>query len=205
MHQPSDSNTVLFALQRLEKGKRVDILLKAVARMVREGISIHLYVGGDGRKRRELELLRDTLGLSDHVTFAGHIPDEALPGYYRMADIFVLHSSYETFGVVLAEAMATGKPIVSVTAGGIPDVVEPGSEGLLVPPLDPDALAQALMRLVGDSALRLRMGRAGREKAVRLFAWERIVAQYEEALDCVIARGAAARRRKVARHGANTT
>ncbi|HLF22996.1 MAG TPA: glycosyltransferase family 4 protein, partial [Burkholderiales bacterium] len=93
--------------------------------------------------------------------------------------VLVLPSEYETFGIVLLEAMAAGVPIVASRAGGIPEVVDDGGEGILVEPNDSRALASALHRLLEDKSLRMEMGLAGRLKA-RRYDWARVVERVEQ-------------------------
>jgi glycosyltransferase involved in cell wall biosynthesis len=115
--------------------------------------------------------------VSDHVRFPGHIPWKELAERYRRATIFVMPSYYETFGISVIEAMAFGLPVVATTAGGLPEVVEHGVTGILISPGDPQGLSEAIMELLGDPTLRVRMGQAGREKVIAEFTIDRIVEQ----------------------------
>jgi phosphatidylinositol alpha-mannosyltransferase len=113
--------------------------------------------------------------LRHRVVFAGTAPPEELPRYYRSADVFCSPATgNESFGIVLLEAMASGTPVVASDIGGYRSVVEHGIDGLLVPPRDPQRLAEALISLAQDPDRRGRMGVAGRRKAEG-FAWPRIV------------------------------
>ena len=177
----SDS-LVLFSLQRLRPEKRTDIILRSMSHVLSRYDDITLVVGGKGGEERYLKELAGELGLENHVLFTGYIPDEKLPQHFAMADIFVFHSTHETFGLVLAQAMAAGKPIVSVRNTAIPEVVEDGTNGILVEPLNAEAFAEAVLTLAADTQLRDEMGRSGRERAVRRFDWDHIAAQYETLL-----------------------
>ncbi len=119
------------------------------------------------------------------VAWLGHVPWPKLVDWYRRASVFVMPSYYETFGISCLEAMAFGLPVVATRAGGLPEVVEDGVTGLLVPPGDPQALADAIRRLLADPELRRRMGQAGRERVVAEFTADRVVretiAVYERA------------------------
>jgi glycosyltransferase involved in cell wall biosynthesis len=111
----------------------------------------------------------------ERVVQVGYVPDEMMPLYYSLADAFVLPSLLEGFGLPLAEAMACGTPIVATTAGSIPEVV--GDAGLLVPPMDETALADALQTVLGDAELRQRLGACGVKRARDIYSQENMVAQ----------------------------
>ncbi|EQD38607.1 glycosyl transferase group 1 [mine drainage metagenome] len=116
----------------------------------------------------------------DHrVVWTGGVPPDALRREYASADLFVLPSHMEPFGIVLLEAMAAGLPVVATSVGGIPEVVHSGLTGLLVPPRDPAALARALDTLVADPQLRSRFGDRGRARAEE-FSWPRLIPKFLE-------------------------
>lgn len=121
------------------------------------------------------------LGISGRVTLAGELTPPALGALYDRADAFVLASFHEGYGMALAEALARGLPVVSTTAGAIPDTV-PEDAGLLVPPGDSTALAAALARLLDDPALRGRLAAGARAARGRLPAWETTVARFAAAV-----------------------
>jgi glycosyltransferase involved in cell wall biosynthesis len=173
---------LLLAVQRLAPEKRVDILVEAMPSILRRHPAAVLVIGGTGRARPDLESLAHRLGVGDSVRFAGYVPDEELGVYYAAADVFVFHSTYETFGVVLGEAMAAGKPVVSVNTTAIPEVVADGETGVLAPPLDPGAFADRVCVLLESPTERKRLGENARRWAETHFDWTVISAQYEEAL-----------------------
>src|SRR5437762_13234754 len=105
------------------------------------------------------------LGLDDAVTFVGAQPQDRLPAWYNAADVTVLPSYYESFGMVALEAMACGSPVVASRVGGLQSTVRDGATGLLVPEGDPCALAETITRVLGDGALRWRLGREGQRWA----------------------------------------
>ena len=115
-----------------------------------------------------------SLGISDHVTFRGHIDYADLPKYYPGARMLVSSSFSETFGMTLVEAMACEVPVVATRVGGIPEVVADCQTGILVEPNDAPALAEAILRLLADDNLRESMGKAGRQRVLQLFSWDRI-------------------------------
>lgn len=157
---------VLFA-GRLAEEKGIEELVAAT-----DGID--LVVAGDGPLRH---LVPGALGM---------VPHEELERLYDAASVFVLPSRSEGFGIVAAEAMAHGRPVVACGVGGLAEVVVDGETGLLVPPRRPDLLRAALERLLADPELRRRLGRAARERVERGYSWDSVVARtidvYEQAL-----------------------
>jgi glycosyltransferase involved in cell wall biosynthesis len=176
---------VLFAMQRLSPEKRVDIVIEAMPHILREHPRAVLVIGGSGKSRPKLVSLVQQLGLEQSVRFTGYIPEADLPLYYAMCDVFVFHSTFETFGVVLAEAMASGKPIVSVRSTAIPEVITEGKTGLLVPPLNPQAMAEKVVYLLDTPSERRQLGHSARAWAEQHFDWNDIAAQYEVVLERV--------------------
>lgn len=110
----------------------------------------------------------------NRVTFVGKVANNALPDVYRSADILVNPSLSESFGMTVAEAMACGRAVIVTNVGGMRETVQHGVNGLHVPAADPAALADAILHLLGDDALRESMGRAGRARAVELFSWDKV-------------------------------
>ncbi len=176
---------VLF-VGRLASNKGLLDLAAAFATVARSDPELELVlVGADGGWATRLEARTRELGIADRVRTVGFVADEALLARaYRDAELLVLPSEYEAFGLVLLEAMTQGTPVVASRIGGIPEIVTDGATGLLVPPRDPVALAAAIGRLRGDPELRRRLGDAGRTTVVPRFAWEtvadRLVALYRE-------------------------
>jgi glycosyltransferase involved in cell wall biosynthesis len=118
------------------------------------------------------------LGVAEMVTFLGFRRDAA--DLIAAADVLILASEAEAFGLVLTEALSLGTPIVATRVGGIPEIVDDGRDWLLVPPSDPDALAAAVVRLLRDDDLRKRFAEAGREKVANHFRFESMVRRYEQ-------------------------
>ncbi len=169
-----DGKLNLLFLGRLEPRKGLNYLLKAYKRVRQEIPDSRLIIVGPGtrlRRKYRKQVKRD--GLKD-VTFVGYVPYEELPRYYKTCDIFCSPATgRESFGIVLLEAMAAGKPVVASNIEGYASVVSDGVEGLLVPPRDDKALAQALISLMTDESLRQQMGARGRAEALE-YSWENI-------------------------------
>ncbi len=184
---PSDRSRLLF-VGRHRYYKGVPYLLEAL-----KDLPAELLVVGDGPERASWQHLAHTLELGDRVSFTGEVPERDLPGLYASADIFVLpaHLRAEAFGVVLLEAMASGLPCVTSELGtGTSFVVQHGQTGLVVPPADPHALAEALRRLVADPTYRRELGSAGRARVHQEFTLDRMVQRIGKVYDQVLDRGA---------------
>ena len=147
--------------------------IEAAALVVRQVPDARFVIAGEGELRPSLEHQIKHLGLEKHVILAGFRPD--ILSLHKAFDIFVMSSVTEGLGTSLLDAMASGKPIVATTAGGIPEVVRDGETGILVPPRDHDAMAEAIVRLLKDETLRRRMGDAGLSLAHARFSAERMV------------------------------
>lgn len=184
-----EDHTILF-VGRIDPIKGIDVWFKAMAIVVDENPSLRgrlciCLVGGDVDDETEpdaelarLQALKDELGIAEMVTFLGRRSQESLPFFYASADVVVMPSLYESFGMVALEAMACGTPVVASDVGGLSFVVRDGETGYLVPENDPEALAQCLGKLLRDSDLRRRLGARGVEIA-REYAWQRIADRIE--------------------------
>jgi phosphatidylinositol alpha-mannosyltransferase len=171
-----DGRLNLLFVGRLEKRKGLKYLLRAW-RYVREQFrDARLIIVGEGRPRRGYERYVARRGWTE-VVFAGFVPDEDLARYFQSCDVFCAPSTgQESFGIVLLEAMAAGKPIVASRIPGYDEVLRDGVEGLLVKPKSDVELATALVRLLADEATRQRMGQAGQAKA-RNYRWEQVASR----------------------------
>jgi phosphatidyl-myo-inositol dimannoside synthase len=171
---------MIFACRQLFPRKGIRFLVEAVAQLKPRYPELKLVLAGDGFERPALVQLAEELGIIDDVTFLGWVPNVALPDYYRAAAVSVIPSLEEGFGIPAAEAMGCQVPVVASDAGGLPEVVEHGVTGLVVPRGDSPALAEAIGSLLADPERRRQMGLAGRERALRLFDWDRTAEQFEQ-------------------------
>lgn len=171
---------------RTEKGHRH--LVDAAAAVIRDIPDARFVIVGEGERKQALERQIHELHLEKHVLLAGFRPDAL--AFHKAFDLFVTTPVADGPGTSLLSAMACSKAVVATEVGGIPDVVVDGDTGVLVPPRDHQALAQAIVRLLKDDDLRARMGRAGFERVQRMFSAERMV---EETL--TVYRGVVASRR----------
>jgi glycosyltransferase involved in cell wall biosynthesis len=137
-----------FVAARLAEQKGLNHLLEAVHILLRNGFnSFELIIGGDGPDRRKLEDLAKTLGVNEHCRFLGALNREQVRDHMQRCDVFVLSSLHETFGVVLGEAMACAKPVISTRCGG-PEFVVNEETGVMVDVADPQALADAMANFI---------------------------------------------------------
>lgn len=175
---------LIFAVGRHVYYKGFDVLIRAM-----RSIDAVLWIGGHGPSTNSLVQLAADMGLTDKVKFVGFIPDRLLVAYYEACDVFCMPSveRAEQFGLVQLEAMYCSKPVVTTRLGtGVEYVTIEGETGLLVPPKDSQALANALGTLLADSAMRARMGEAGKRRVHEVFSVEQMVnktvAVYERVL-----------------------
>jgi len=148
--------------------------LRAAARVVREVPDARFLIVGDGELRDALDKQIRELGLDRHVRLLGFRPD--VLGLMKAFDLFAMSSVTEGLGSAVLEAMACSRAVVGTLAGGLPEAVDDGVTGLLVPPHDEAALASAIIALLRDPARREHFGRAGRARVERDFSVERLVA-----------------------------
>jgi glycogen synthase len=168
---------------RIEVRKGSISLLEAIPLVVARESRVRFAIAGgrhpsvsDGTFAR---LTRKPL-TAHHLDLLGHVSPSALPGLYRRAEIFVMPSYYETFGISVVEAMAFGLPVVAAGGGALPEIVEDGVTGIVVPPGSSTDLADAILTLLHDPRLRHRLGENGRERAMTLYHPRRVVLQTED-------------------------
>jgi D-inositol-3-phosphate glycosyltransferase len=180
---PAAPHRIILLAGRIEPLKGIDALIQATGLLFERrpewrGRLTAVVVGGAAEhelsrwnsEQRRLDALRRSLGLTDAVRFVGARPQEQLALYDAAADIVTMPSHYESFGMAALEGMASCRPVVATSAGGPAYIVEDGVSGLHVPPDSAEALADRLELLLADDDLRLSMGRAARERAIR-FGW----------------------------------
>jgi N-acetyl-alpha-D-glucosaminyl L-malate synthase BshA len=180
---------VLLHASNFRKVKRVGDSVLALAQVLRSRPAALMLVG-DGPERAAVEKLATSLGVSDNVAFLGE--QLQMARLLAQADLFLLPSEQESFGLAALEALASGVPVVATNVGGLPEVVRHAETGWLVPVGDPPALAGAVVKLLGDETRRAAMGRAARADALARFRPEPVVARVEELYRELLARPAGA-------------
>ncbi len=164
---------VLLFVGRLRYYKGLDSLIRALPQ-----IAARLLVVGNGPMENEWRTLAETIGVAERIAWLGEVPDADLPAVYHLANLFVLPASHpsEAFGLVQVEAMAAGLPVVCTELGtGTSYVNQSGVTGLVVPPREPDALAQAINRLLTDRVFHARLAAGARQRAMAEFAMDVMV------------------------------
>ena len=176
-----DADIVLMNVNRLEPNKGVPYLIESLKILNRE-LNVKLILVGTGSEEEKIKRLIKHLGLSEKVKHFKNIPDKLMFQLYTLADISVTPTLYEGLPLVVLEAMACGKPIVASNVSEVPQAVKDGINGFLVPPRNPEAIADAVLKIY-DKNLFMKMGKASRE-IVKKYDWSKIakmaIKKYEE-------------------------
>jgi phosphatidylinositol alpha-1,6-mannosyltransferase len=187
----TNEGPVLLSVARLVQRKGIDTTIEALPTILAAHPTTTYVIVGTGPDRTRLEQLAASLGVSEHVRFAGDVSDDDLPGFYAKADIFSLptreipaEDEIEGFGIAYVEASASGVPCIACDAGGVSDAVVDGVSGLLVAPTA-TAVADAALRLLGDAALRARLAEGGRMLVERDLNWDRAAREVIELVGAV--------------------
>jgi phosphatidylinositol alpha-1,6-mannosyltransferase len=171
----------------LKPRKNLFFLLELWKAVAAERPDARLLVAGGGPLLRKLQEYAERLGLQGRVAFTGYVPEAEKAEHFNLADVFLFPSAMEGFGLTVAEAMASGLPVVGSDRGSIPELVADGEGGFVCSPSEPARFVERLLLLLGDREIRGKLGAASRERAQRLFRWERCVEGtrrvYEEAVE----------------------
>jgi glycosyltransferase involved in cell wall biosynthesis len=170
-HEEEDYLLYFGRLDWFQKG--IDTLLRAVALLVAERPKLLLKVAGRGKDLERSRALAAELGIERHVSFLGPVSAAERERLFTGAQLLLMPSRFEGFGMVAAEAMAAGVPLIATTAGSLPEVISAPEGGVLVPPDDPAALASATARLLADEVARRELSRTARVAASR-FRWSAV-------------------------------
>jgi glycosyltransferase involved in cell wall biosynthesis len=188
-HLKIDADTKLvFYVGRFDPRKGIETLVRAVGQSQhRDSDKFKLMIGGgshpgqsDGMERERIEQIVTELGMNSFTSFPGRISQEDLPYYYAAADVCVVPSHYEPFGLVAIEAMASCTPVVASDVGGLQFTVVPEQTGLLVPPQDVAAFSAAIDRILSNPEWRDQLGSASRKRVETKFSWDGVAEQLSE-------------------------
>jgi glycosyltransferase involved in cell wall biosynthesis len=178
-----EAKLVLY-VGRFDPRKGIETLVRAVAESKLRSGKLQLIIGGgsrpghsDGIERDRIENIVAELGMSDFTTFPGRLSQEILPYYYAAADVCVVPSHYEPFGLVAIEAMASHTPVVASDVGGLQFTVVPEETGLLAPPQDVAAFSAAIDRILANPQWRNELGQAARKRVENKFSWEGVASE----------------------------
>jgi glycosyltransferase involved in cell wall biosynthesis len=183
--EPRFGEPTLLYLGRLKRYKRVDLILRALARLREGGVRARLIIAGQGDAAPALRRLRDELNLGDLVEMPGFVTEEVKRRYFRGAWVHLLTSPKEGWGITNLEAAACGTPTIASDSPGLRDSVVDGETGFLVPHGDLDALTERIRQLIEDPGLRARLGDQARNFAEN-FSWDRAADLTEEHLGHVV-------------------
>ena len=165
---------IIGTVKTLSANYGIDLLIRAFAEVVKvpANQNIRLWIVGDGPDKAQLQELCHQLNIAEKVDFKGFVNNKELPAIYNAFDMMVALSHKESFGVVAIEAMSCGCPVVVSDAEGFCEIVDDGTDGLIVPRGDYKAAAEAIQRLVEDADLRHTLGQNGRQKIMQRYQWE---------------------------------
>lgn len=183
---------VISTVSRLARHKGHIYVLQALQRLRGEMPDLQYVIVGEGPHGEDLRRHVEALGLEETVTFTGRVPYDELPAYYTMSDVMVMPSfeipgePTEGFGLTYLEAGACETPVIGTLTGGIPEAIDHGISGLLVPPKDTDALTGALRRVLSDPDYARDLGKAGRKRALRSFTWDLVARRFLAVMETVV-------------------
>ena len=177
-----NGNVVLF-VGRLVEHKGLEYLIRSA-----RNVDAKYLIVGEGELRDKLGNLVKKLGVKDKIIFTGKVSNAELPKYYAASDVFVLPSvaRLEAFGLVIAEAMASGKPVIVSDIPGVREVITDNVEGVLVPPMDEKMLGEKINILLSNPEMRKSMGEKGRKKVEEKFSWDKVIVEIEKVYEEVV-------------------
>ena len=188
-----DGEKIILHISTFRPIKRITDCIEVLARMreLESGsgrrFGVKLIMCGDGPERQDAETLAARLGVEKFVQFLGKQPQSQIRDYLSVADLFLLPSRSESFGLSALEAMACEVPVIATRVGGVPEVIEEDGCGYMFDVGDVDRMAKAALQVLSDDSLHERLGRRGREIAVTRFTTDQIIPQYEELYESVVA------------------
>jgi len=174
---------LVLSVAQLIPRKGLAYLIRAVPEVLKSVPNVKFIIAGEGPERPKLEEEIKHLEIGNTVKLVGGAPYDMVPKFYAAADVFVLPTLYDAMPHAVYEAMAMEKPVVATKVGGIPEVIESGSDGLLVDAEKPDEIAKAIITFLKNPELATRLGKNALKKIKEGYTWEKIVQQYEQAYE----------------------
>ncbi len=173
-----ESSKIILSVSRLSPHKGQDLVIRSMPKIIKEVGDVKFLIVGQGEYQKTLALLTRSCGVSDSVIFAGYVHCDDLVHFYNLADVFVLLSRQmykparvEGFGIALLEAQACEKPVVGGYSGGIPDAIIDGYTGFLVTPYSTDDCASAIIEILKNKEMGIKMGKNGRKRVLKHLTW----------------------------------
>ncbi|MDM8528412.1 glycosyltransferase family 4 protein [Anaerolineales bacterium HSG24] len=173
----SPETVLIYTIARLVHEKGIHVLIEAMSHIFPHHPQTQLLIAGKGPNIDQLKQLTHDLGIADHVTFLGFVSDADRDQFFKIADLTVVPSLYEPFGIVALEAMALGCPVVVSDTGGLSEVVEHQVSGLTVPPDNVSALSAAMMEILTDPSKTEQYINEAKERVKTVFNWQQIARQ----------------------------
>jgi glycosyltransferase involved in cell wall biosynthesis len=183
----SQDTVVLLCPRRLVPKNGVNFFVKSLPHVMKEHNSVYALIIGDGPERSYLENLVRQMHLEDNVVFTGNVSNDQMPYFYVDSDIVILPSLKEATSIAGLEAMASGRPVIATAVGGLPEIVDDGVTGLLVPSRDPQALASAALRVIQCPELVSSMVQAARRRVEQEFSWDKVAQETVEVYELAMA------------------
>jgi glycosyltransferase involved in cell wall biosynthesis len=168
------SEKILLFVGRLVPEKGLDVLIEALPGVLSNGVDAKIVAVGEGPQREEYQQMANQYGLANKALFLGHVDDWTLRALYRVADITIVPSKFEPFGIVALEAMAARCPLVVCAVGGLNEIVDHENTGLKIPANDQNALARAIIRIIRDTGFKDWMVRNAYQKCMWNYNWNNI-------------------------------
>jgi glycosyltransferase involved in cell wall biosynthesis len=182
-----EEDRVILFLSLISKQKGSDVAIRAFSLVSREAKNIKLIVAGDGEYLHGAKQLAKELGIADKTIFPGFVRNEDTSLFYNASDAFIFPTlRLESFGIVIAEAMACGKPVIASRIGSIPSVIEDGIDGILFKPGDYEELAMRIKSLLNDKGYHQRLSKNAYRKAIERFGLDRMIDSTERILESAI-------------------
>jgi glycosyltransferase involved in cell wall biosynthesis len=178
---------IILSVRRLVYKNGLDTLIESIPLLTRDHPDLLFVVAGKGPSRKLIENRVKELGIDANIKLTGFVPDRLLPVYYDAADYFVIPSaSGEGLPLVLLEAMACGLPVIATTVGGTPEIIKHMKNGVLVPPRNPEAMAETISKILSEERLGPTIGEEARRIVENRFTWEKNLHQLQEIYKKVI-------------------
>lgn len=169
-------NSILY-VGRLDKRKGIDFLVKTIPLIKKEIPEIKLFIVGKGKLRKPLEKFIHFHHLESNIQFLGFIPDRELPQWYNKAEITVIPSVFEGFGITAIESMACGTPVIATKVDGLKDVIDDGKTGFLIAPSNKEELSNTIIRILKNEKLRDKIIKNGKKEILDRFKWNKIIGE----------------------------